>query len=138
MDTDGLHIPDDEIEWSFTRSGGPGGQNVNKVASCAVLRWKASTNATLPPGVRARLLAQQSNRVNAEGELLIRGQKYRDQERNKADCLDRLAAMLRAAKDAPVPRRATKPTKGSQRRRLAEKKMRSERRQGRSGRHEGE
>ena len=126
---DGLHIPDDELVFTYARSGGPGGQNVNKVASKATLRWNVAANATIPLAVRDRLRQQQANRITVEGELVIHGQLYRDQPRNAEDCLERLRAMLAEALHVPTPRRPTRPTRGSKRRRLADKKANSERKQ---------
>ena len=128
-----IHIPDGELEWSFARSGGPGGQNVNKVSSKALLRWRLVDNTTLPAEAKARLQGQQRRRITGEGDLLITSQRYRDQERNKEDCLDRLRAMVLAALEAPTPRRPTKPTRGSRRRRAADKRRHSERKQERRG-----
>src|SRR5437879_3002687 len=91
---DRVTIPEEELTWAYTRSGGPGGQNVNKVSSCAVLRWHLGQNATLPEDARERLRQQQRRRLTTEGDLLIRGQRYRDQERNRQDCLDRLREMV--------------------------------------------
>jgi ribosome-associated protein len=128
-----IHIPDDEVEWSFARSGGPGGQNVNKVSSKAILRWRLVDNTTLPPEAKTRLIGQQRRRITTEGDLLITSQRYRDQERNRQDCLDRLREMVLAALKAPRPRKATKPTRGSRQRRLAEKRRRSATKEQRRG-----
>jgi ribosome-associated protein len=128
-----IHIPDDELEWSYARSGGPGGQNVNKVSSKAILRWRLAANTTLSAEVKARLTGQQRRRITTEGDLLITAQRYRDQERNRQDCLDRLREMVEAARKAPKPRKATRPTRGSKRRRLAEKRQRSETKEQRRG-----
>src|SRR5207253_4054070 len=120
-----IQIPDDEFEWSFVRSGGPGGQNVNKVASKAVLRWNVVVTTALPPDVKSRFLSQQRNRLTGGGELVLSSQRYRDQERNRQDCLEKLLAMLRQALTVPKKRRATRPTAGSRKRRLESKKRRS-------------
>jgi ribosome-associated protein len=78
---DAIAIPDTELEWSFVASGGPGGQNVNKVASKAVLRWNVTKSTALPPEVKERFLTQQKNRITVEGELVLSSQKTRDQSR---------------------------------------------------------
>lgn len=128
-----IHVPDDELEWSYARSGGPGGQNVNKVSSKALLRWHLALNTSLPAEVKARLIGQQRRRITTEGDLLITSQRFRDQERNREDCLERLREMVLSALTVPKPRRATKPTKGSKKRRLAEKKRRSATKEQRKG-----
>jgi ribosome-associated protein len=120
-----IAISDDEFHWSYARSGGPGGQNVNKVSSKAVLRWNVAATPSLPDHVKTRLIALNQKRMTATGDLLIAGQRFRDQERNRQDCLEKLADMIRDAATLPKARRATKPTKGSHRRRLADKKRRS-------------
>jgi ribosome-associated protein len=123
--SDRLHIPEDELSWTFVRSGGPGGQNVNKVASKAVLRWNVVASPSLPDDIKARLRQQQRRRITGDGDLLITSQRYRDQERNRLDCLDKLAGMIRAAAVVPKTRRKTKPSRGAHERRLAAKKKRS-------------
>ncbi|MDY3559898.1 alternative ribosome rescue aminoacyl-tRNA hydrolase ArfB [Gemmata sp. JC673] len=130
--TDTIIIADDELEWSFARSGGPGGQNVNKVASKAVLRWKASaTAAAIPPGAKARMPVLFPSRFTTEGDVVIQSQATRDQERNKEDCLLKLAEMVRAALVEPVVRKKTKVSKGAKRRRVADKRRNSEKKQAR-------
>jgi ribosome-associated protein len=128
-----IHIPDTELEWSFARSGGPGGQNVNKVSSKAILRWHLAENTTLPAEAKARLVGQQRRRITTEGDLLVTSQRYRDQDRNREDCLERLREMVLAALEAPKPRKATKPTRASHRRRLADKRRRSATKEQRRG-----
>src|SRR5438105_2606485 len=125
--TGAVHIPDDELTFTFARSGGPGGQNVNKVESKAILRWNLSANTSLPSDVKERLRTQQAGRLTTEGELIIQGQRFRDQQRNVEDCRERLRAMVLQALHAPKPRRRTKPSRGSKQRRLAAKKQQSQR-----------
>ena len=102
-----LRIPDDEFLWSYVRSGGPGGQNVNKVASKAVLRWDVAASPNLPEDVKARLRSQEANRITADGKLVLTSQRYRDQERNRQDCLDKLREMIASAATRPKTRRKT-------------------------------
>jgi ribosome-associated protein len=128
---DRLRIPDEEFAWSFVRSGGPGGQNVNKVASKAVLRWDLAASPSVPDDVKARLRTLQRRRITGEGELVLSSQRYRDQERNRQDCLDKLREMVLAAATPPTPRRPTKPSRGARERRLREKRLRSGRKSGR-------
>src|SRR5262245_36920907 len=120
-----IRIPDDEFVWSFVRSGGPGGQNVNKVASKAVLHWDLAASPSVPEPVKARLRTLQRRRVTKEGLLVLSSQRFRDQEKNRQDCLDKLREMVLAATFVPRPRKATKPSRGSRERRLKEKRHRS-------------
>jgi ribosome-associated protein len=122
---DQIHIPEEEFSWSFVRSGGPGGQNVNKVASKAVLRWNLMASPSVPEDVKNRLRERLPSRITSEGDLLITSQRYRDQERNRLDCLEKLREMVRAAAVPPKKRRKTKPTRGSRERRLADKRHRA-------------
>ncbi len=131
--TDRVSIPDDELRWEYARSGGPGGQNVNKVASKATLRWAVAASAAVPPDAKARLLAAHPSHVTTEGEFLVTSQEYRDQERNRQRCEEKLADMVRAALTPPKPRKKTKPTKASQRRRLDDKKKQGEKKSTRKG-----
>ena len=126
-----LRVPEEEFAWSFARSGGPGGQNVNKVASKAVLRWDVAKTQSLPVEIKSRLRAQQANRITSEGVLIITSQHHRDQERNRQDCLGKLRAMILRAAVAPKKRRPTRPTRGSKERRLQAKKRRAKLKTGR-------
>jgi ribosome-associated protein len=118
-------VPEQELEWSFVRSGGPGGQNVNKVASKAVLRWDVQRSPSLPPEIKGRFAAQQAGRITTEGVLVLSSQRYRDQERNRQDCLEKLRDMIAQAAIRPKKRRPTRRTRGSQERRLEAKKRRA-------------
>jgi ribosome-associated protein len=126
-----IHIHDDELSESFVRSSGPGGQNVNKVASAVQLRFDVANSPSLPDAVRARLLARRDRRLTAEGVLVISASRFRDQGRNREDARERLAEIVRAATVVAKKRIATKPSKGSQERRLQEKKTRSAHKAGR-------
>jgi ribosome-associated protein len=103
-----------------------GGQNVNKRSTRATLRWNLATSRSVPDDVRERLIARHGRRVTASGELLLSSQRFRDQGRNVADCLERLRAMLADAESSPRSRRATRPTRASAERRLREKRQRAE------------
>ena len=120
---DRIHIPEAEFHWSYARSGGPGGQNVNKVSSKAVLRWNVERSPSLPEEVKARLRAWQ--RLTLEGELVISSQRYRDQPRNRQDCLDKLGDLLRRAASRPRQRKPTRITRASKEARLAQKRRRA-------------
>ncbi len=114
-------IPRAEFRFEFARSGGPGGQNVNKVASKAVLRWSPGESPSLPEPVRARLLQAVRSRLTTHGELLISSQLTRDQGRNVDDCLEKVRRLVRAAANPPKARRPSRPTLGSQVRRVESK-----------------
>ena len=120
-----ISIPESEFTWTFVRSSGPGGQNVNKVASKAVLRWNLSASPSLPDDVKARLRAQQPSRVTVEGDFLLSSQRYRDQDRNRQDCLEKLRDCVLQALFVPKARKKKKPTKASKERRIAAKRHRS-------------
>ena len=126
-----IRIPDAEFEWSFVRSGGPGGQNVNKVASKAVLRWNLAASPSVPDEVKVRLRTQQRRRITGEGELVLNSQRYRDQGRNVEDCLDKLRAMVLQAAVVPRARKATRPSRRAREARLKDKRLRSRTKSGR-------
>lgn len=123
---DTLKIPDDEFQFSFSRSAGPGGQNVNKVNTKATLRWPIHASPSLPHDVRARFLARYGNMVTQEGDLLITSQEFRDQPQNISRCLEKLKELLRSVAKPPRRRIKTCPTHGSQKRRLQAKQRRGE------------
>jgi ribosome-associated protein len=128
-----ITIPDEELHFTFSRSSGPGGQNVNKVNSKATLHWKPGLSLALPEEVRARFLTAYANRLTNEGDVVITSQLYRDQPKNIDDCLAKLRAMILQILVPPKKRRPTKPSKGSKLRRLDAKKRRSEVKEGRRG-----
>jgi ribosome-associated protein len=126
-----IHVPLSELEFTFARSGGPGGQNVNKVNSKATLRWAVTKSPSLPELVRQRFLAQNRRRITTEGDLVLSSQRYRDQGRNVADCLEKLREMLQQSAVEPKPRKKTKPSRAAKRRRLEDKRHQSQRKQSR-------
>ena len=120
-----LQIPLRELEFDYARSAGPGGQNVNKVNTKAVLRWDVARSPSLPGAVRARFMQRFATRLSAEGVLVLQSGRFRSQGRNVADCLERLRTMLLEVARPPRPRRPTRPTRGARERRLKEKRQRA-------------
>lgn len=126
---DRIRIPHSEFEFVFSRASGPGGQNVNKVSSRVQLRWPVSESSALPADVADRFRRLNRRRINSDGVFHIASQRYRDQPRNKADCLEKLAALLEEASRKPRQRKPTRTPRRAHERRLAEKKKRSETKQ---------
>jgi ribosome-associated protein len=123
--TDAIALDERELDERFIRASGPGGQNVNKLATAVQLRFDVRHSPSLPAPVRARLEKLCGNRLTNDGVLVIAAQRFRTQERNRQDALDRLIDLIARAAVAPKPRRPTRPTAGSRERRLAGKKIRS-------------
>jgi ribosome-associated protein len=128
---DRILIPYTEFDFTFARSGGPGGQNVNKVNSKVTLRWSITRSSTLPSDVFARFRAKYHRRITKDGDLVMTSQRYRDQGRNVADCLEKLRGLLLEVAVAPRKRKPTRRTKGSVQRRLNDKKQQSVKKQNR-------
>ncbi len=126
-----VRIPDAELSESFIRASGPGGQNVNKVASAVELRFDVANSPSLGETLRARLLGRADRRMTGDGVLVIQASRFRDQARNREDARERLADIIRAAMHVPKKRVATKPTRASKERRIASKKKRAQHKQGR-------
>jgi ribosome-associated protein len=123
--TASIAIPEGEIHEEFVRSSGPGGQNVNKVSTAVELRFDVRNSPSLPREVRDRLVRLAGRRITAEGVLIIDARRFRTQEQNRRDALNRLVDLIRAAAIRPKVRRATSPTVASRRRRLQSKLLRS-------------
>lgn len=124
-------IPLTEFDFTFARSSGPGGQNVNKVNTKATLMWDITHSKSLTDSHKERFREKYKRRINKEGKVVIHSQRYRDQGRNVADCLTKLQELLREVETRPKARKKTKPSKGSIRRRLDNKKKNAEKKQGR-------
>jgi len=126
-----IGIEESELRFEFVRASGPGGQNVNKVATAVQLRFDAAHSPSLPEWVRTRLLRLAGRRATREGVLVIRASRHRTQERNRQDAVERLVALVREAAQRPKARRPTAPTRASREARLEEKRQRARRKRDR-------
>ena len=127
--TPAIQIDENELQFQFKLASGPGGQNVNKVATAAELRFDAAHSPALPDEVRARLFTLAGSRINKDGELLITARRFRSQERNRQDAIDRLVILIQKAAEIPKPRLKLKPSRAAQQRRVAEKRRIGEKKQ---------
>lgn len=126
MDTKKITIHPDEIRFDFIRASGPGGQNVNKVATAVQLRFNVRESRSLEPEVRDRLIRIAGKRVNASGEIVIEARRFRTQQRNREDAVERLIQMIETAAVPPKIRRKSRPTANSKLKRLSDKKKRAD------------
>ena len=126
-----IAIPRREIQFSFVRSSGPGGQNVNKVASKAVLRWQVATSPSIPDHLRSRLISHLGRRMNDRGEIVLASQRYRDQSKNVDDCLQKLCDLVAAAVKVRKKRKKTALPRASREARLRQKRSTGEKKQSR-------
>lgn len=124
-----MPVPECELDWSYTRAGGPGGQNVNKVSSKAVLRWNMAASNAVADFAKIRLSKLFPSRITEDGDVLISSQEHRDQDRNRKSCREKLEAMIAEASTLPKPRRKSKPSIASKQKRLAAKKHQSKRKE---------
>jgi ribosome-associated protein len=129
--SDSIVIPRSELQMSFSRSPGPGGQNVNKVNSKVTLRWDVRATSSLPLPVKQRFLARYGNRISRDGTLILTSHRYRDQPRNISDVLEKLRQLILAIASAPKKRKPVKPSKAANRKRLDQKRRKSEKKSAR-------
>jgi ribosome-associated protein len=121
-----IQIPLAEFQFTFARSSGPGGQNVNKVNSKVILHWPVESSPSIPEDVRERFVAKYGTRINNEGQLVIHSQRYRDQGKNVTDCLEKLRELLLDVAVPPKRRIATRPSRAAKQRRVDDKKTRGQ------------
>ena len=121
-----IAIPAAELRFTYARSSGPGGQNVNKVSTKVVLHWNVEGSPSVPDEVRARFVERFRRRLTKDGDVVVRSQRFRDRDRNVADCLAKLRDMLLAAARPPKKRTRTRPTRAARERRFTEKRARGE------------
>ncbi|MBU0493325.1 MAG: aminoacyl-tRNA hydrolase [Chloroflexi bacterium] len=121
-----IAIDENELDWEFTRATGPGGQNVNKVSTAVRLRFDVARSPSLPDDVRERLVRLAGSRLTADGVLIITARRYRAQERNRQDAVERFVALIRQAAEPPRRRRETRPSRAAKERRLDAKRQRSQ------------
>jgi ribosome-associated protein len=131
-----VSIPREELTFTYARSSGAGGQNVNKVNSKAVLRWNPATSQAMSAPVKDRFFARYGSKLTGDGDLILMSDSFRDQGRNAADCLEKLKAMILSVLTPPKKRTKTKPTYGSKLRRLKAKSVNKEKKQNRRIKHD--
>lgn len=124
-----LQIPSKELNFSFTKSSGPGGQKVNKTNSCVILSWSVLYSPSVSEYQRTKLLDKLSRRINSDGELLIRSDRFRDRGKNIADCIEKLQLVLQKALSVQKKRVPTKPSKASKKKRVDNKKKNADKKQ---------